>query len=505
MYRDSLNNLLKMFPYFFNKEPSSNFYKSQSITNNQFKDLYQSLFEVLESFHILKRCLIWKVQNEAYNYFIHFVVNCPSIKSVDCYKNDELIYSEEYSYEDNVDSFVYIYDSLNDNNETTNSVNNFESISEENVIPDAKFRIVVETYDEKILEKGFPENDKIENNIFDHDLSLDRIGKLVNIPRKKYVTVDIDDYPNTEPPFNNSLTEDDYHYMTRIINYNLLFWTTPLPVLEIWKLYGIKAEMVNRDKYLLKMFDIFRHPHNDEGEVLPWKPQIWEHKDKFCNYDNDLGEFFFVSANTISPMKNTDIIFTFDFLNSLAQKLPNDNYKIDIKLNETSLKSNYQESAFKINSSSLDESNSNIFEFTVYKNEVEFAYETIIVTVRGCNNADYYVSPGGDDSNDGRSLQTSFASISKAISCVQGSDNLIAIANGEYEIIDIINVPESCNILGCGEVTITSANSKFFRIPVNSSLNLQDITLQYDNSNFDCDNTVFINKNGNNQPVYVCI
>ena len=53
---------MDMFPYFFDKSPSSNFYKSQSVTNNQFKNLYQALFNVKESFHLEKRCLIWKEQ-----------------------------------------------------------------------------------------------------------------------------------------------------------------------------------------------------------------------------------------------------------------------------------------------------------------------------------------------------------------------------------------------------------------------------------------------------------
>ena len=70
MPKDSLKRLLDMFPYFFNKESTSNFYKSQSVTNNRFQDIYQSLFDVYESFHLQKRCYIWKEQNAAYNYVI---------------------------------------------------------------------------------------------------------------------------------------------------------------------------------------------------------------------------------------------------------------------------------------------------------------------------------------------------------------------------------------------------------------------------------------------------
>ena len=111
----------------------------------------------------------------------------------------------------------------------------------------------METYNEYTIEKGFPENDEILGDIYDHDTSLDEIGALNNIPRKTYITTD--DYAHTEPPYNNRLTEDDYHYMNRILNYNLKLHNTPLPVLEIWKLYGIFSDMVNREQYLLKMFD----------------------------------------------------------------------------------------------------------------------------------------------------------------------------------------------------------------------------------------------------------
>ena len=57
---NSLNSLLKMFPYFFDKRETSNFYKSQKVTNNLFKKIYNDLKEVYESTKLDKKILIWK-------------------------------------------------------------------------------------------------------------------------------------------------------------------------------------------------------------------------------------------------------------------------------------------------------------------------------------------------------------------------------------------------------------------------------------------------------------
>ena len=80
--KDSLKNLLDMFPYFFKKDEDSNFYKSQKVTNNRLREVYQSLFDTAESFRLSKRCLVWKEQSEAYEYQINFVANFPFLKNV---------------------------------------------------------------------------------------------------------------------------------------------------------------------------------------------------------------------------------------------------------------------------------------------------------------------------------------------------------------------------------------------------------------------------------------
>ena len=506
-----INELMDMFPYFFNKEETSNFFKSQSVTNNQLLKIYESLMILKDSLRLDKNCLIWKEQEQPYDYTINFLVNYPCLKSVKCYKNDTLIYMEEYLEEDKINSFLYSYNSDEDNNISLEDVeDNEEEIQEEDIpiIPEDTFHIIAESYDEIIITKGFPENDTLLGNMYDHNISLDEIGALNNIPRKTYK--ETDDYANTEPTYNNRLTEDDYHYMNRIIEYNLRLHNTSLPVLEIWKLYGIFADMVNREEYLLKMFDERMHPYDEEtGLVGEWTPQPWEHKDKLCDLTPDLGRFFFVSANTLLPVKNQSVIFNFRYLNMLAETLPGD-YNVTITLlgeEDTVIVENYTGGQYTVSNELLSDDEPNVFKFEAFEGMDIFATEEVTVNVRGCNTADWYVNPlTGDDTNDGETINTPFQTINKALSVVDGERNLIVLTSGTYTITSPLNVQTSSTVLGCGNAIIENTTSyKFFRVYQNQRLNLQDLSLTHDTSSERVDNTNWINNNKNNNPIYVVI
>ena len=502
MVKDSLKTLLNSFPWFFNKSEDSNFYKSQEVSNRRLQDLYQSLFEVYNSFHLGKKCLIWKDQSEPYNYQINFVANFPHLKTVTCLKNDAVIYSEHYEYEDNVDSFLYIYDSLLDNDTSDDNVEESETETQEiPIIPQDTFKIIIETYEEYIITKGFPENDEEQGNEFDHDISLDEIGAQNNIPRKTYKITD--DYENTEPAYNDRLSEDDYHYMNRIINYVLRIHNTPLPVLEIWKEYGIFSDMINREQYLFKMFDEKVHPDPD------WVPMPWEHKDTLCNLLQDLGRFFFVSANTLLPVKNQSVIFNFRYLNSLAETLTGD-YNVTITLlgeeEDTVIVENYNGGQYTVTNDMISDEDPNVFKFEAYEGLNLFATEELTVTVRGCTTADWYVSPNGDDTNDGETINTPFKTIGKALSVVDGERNLIVLTSGTYTINEALPVSPSSTVLGCGNVTIENTTDfKFFKVSQNNRLNLQGITLKHDTSLEIVENSNWINNNKTPNQLYVII
>ena len=466
MTRDSLQDLLELFPDFFDKSEVSNFYMSQSVTNNQFKNLGQSLFDIVESIDLRKKCFIWKEQLVPYDYRIYFCANYPHIKNVKCYKNDEMICIEDYTYEENKETFHYIYDSTNETNTLLeNSTENTNPL----IIPDDTFKIIIETYDEILIEKGFPENDEIQGNEYDHDISLDEIGAQNNIPRKKYAPTS--DYQNTEPPYNNCLSEDDYHYMNRIIKYNLRLHTTPLPVLELWKIYGITANMINRESSLFKMFDENRHEPD-------WTPSPWEHKDQLCTPIANLGKFLLVSANTTLPHKNQVIRFTFRYLNMYAEPLTT-NATVSIYLNNTLLEENYNYDTYSINSSQL-EGGVNIFKFVASDDDGIFSTQEMSFRVIGCDDANWYVSDNGDDTNDGKTPQTSFATIQKAANMVESEENFIVV-RGTHTINTPVKIKNNCTILGCNNATIENTTcANFFEVPVNKKLEISDLTLNYD-------------------------
>jgi len=503
--KDSLKSLLGMFPYFFKKDENSNFYKSQNITNNLLKDVYQALFDTGESFRLGKRVLVWKEQSEAYNYTIHFVANFPYLKTVTLYKNDTVIYTESFDYDDNVDSFNYSY--------THSTLDDIVGNETPEIIPQDKFKIIAETYEEHCIKKGFPENDTIQGNEFDHDESLDEIGALHDIPRKQYIIVDEDLYPTTEPPYNDRLTEDDYHYMNRIIGYLYRLHTEPLPVAEIWKLYGIESKMENRQKLLLKVFDMNRHPNfydpnsdgdgwysgtydEETGEIIPWQPKQWEHLDQFCDDRSLLGKYFFVKTSTRIPTKNQPVTLYFSFLNSLAEPLTGD-FLVDIYLGETAIVTNCNTDTYILTADNIPQEETSTFTVIGKTSTGEIiGTEHITITVRGCTNADFYVSTNGSDDNDGRTSLTPFATIQKAVDKANGNQNLIAVITGDYTLTEPITINRSCSILGCTEVEIDNDHSNvFFRVPADTTLSLQDITLIYEENSAEITNMVVTNNN----------
>lgn len=591
MVKHSLKKLLSMFPWFFDKSVTSNFYKSQDVTNKRFQDLYQSYVDIYESFNLNKKCLIWKEQEHEFDYIIHFIANYPNLKSVKCYKNDELIYMESFNEWDEQDSFQYSYifnhvsipnyglnvfkcttcneiyfsidspdtcencnessfeklniyhcESCNEiyfDNELENCLscnahdlqilyvykcescneiyfsneelttcpycgvlyNNISGIGNGEVntnvpvIPTDSFRIKVETYDEYVFEKGFPENDVAVGDIYDHDESLDTMGALNNIPRKEYILVDESKYHKTEPPFNNRLSEDDYHYMNRILEYNLRLHDTPLPVLEIWKLYGLSAVMLNRERLLLKMFDETLHDFDYETDhVLDWNPEPWEHKDGFCECVEDFGKYFFVISSTNFPKKFKPVTFNFKLIDSLNRIL-DEHYTIDIYLNDESLELNVSEKSYTVNASQLEDTN--VFRFIAKDNENNIIGDiTLTIEVQGCKNADFYVNSNGNDDNPG-TINEPFLTLNKALTNVTNTKNLIVI-QGDIQLESTCIVNHDCTILGCENASINNETSnKFFKLNNNISLSIFDLGLNGKDSNTYIQASDFYNRNVN--------
>lgn len=517
MSHDSLKNLLNEFPYFFDKSPESNFYKTHEVFNNRFKEVYQSLFDVYESFKLEKRLFIWKEQFEPYVYTINFVCNFPNLKSVKIFKNGLLIYSEEFELGENNNRFYYSYHHDTRFDIVDVIIDEYgEEISTEiepDIIPQDEFLFEVETYDEYLIRKGFPENDNVLGDDFDHDISLDEIGFLNNCPRKEYIkTIN---YENTEPQFNDRLSEDDYHYMKRMLHYLMLMQEAPLPVAEIWKLYGIDATMLNRERLLLKMFDIKKHEHyyddrKDENGIYiqkgdrlfvgNWNPERNDHKDGFSKECNKSETFFYVSPSNVNPKKFSRISFTFKFLDLFAEPVDLDNFTIEIYL-DGNLLTETSESIYYVETEELNEVEPNVFKFIAYNSINQVIGEReIIINVKGCNDGDFYVTSNGNDLNDG-SKEHPFATLGKAISKLSSSENLIIIGgNVVLDDLHVVDIP--CTIMGCNNGTLISYrnDNRFLNVAKDNNVTLTDLNLShnYAISYFKSENFENNNKSYNN-------
>ena len=509
--KDSLKNLIKMYPYFFNKDSSSNFYKSQWVTNQRLKDVYQALFELVESFKLDKRCLVWREQTSPYVYCINFVCNFPDLKTVTLYKNDDVIYSTSYSYESHTSNFNYSYED--------NTVNGFVGDNPP-IIPIDNFKIIAETWDEYLIEKGYPENDVSQGNVYDHDNSLDEIGALNNIPRKEYLIVGAELYPSTEPPFNNRASEDDYHYIQRMLEYNLRLHTDPPVLLELWKLYGIEATMENRESKLIKFFDMNAHPNfkdpnadgdkwfsgtlEEDGTITSWTPKPWEHKDKFCDYSQYQGLYFFIQCSTNNPTRRQIVELTFFLVNGHGEFITDDSYLFDIYLDDELIKRNHNEWSFEIPPSYLSDVDETTITVECRTPEGLVGTAKIELRIRGCADADFFVNiDDGSDSNNGRTPDTAFKTIQKACSSCIGTNDLIAICGGEYTITSAIDIVKTCTLMACSETTIeNTTDNRFFRISTGKELSIQDLNLEYNGESNNIADGKFINNNSE-ETIYV--
>lgn len=538
MVYNSIKSLLKEYPSFLDKRESSNFTKTRKIWNNRMMELNNDLFQVYLDSKIRKHILIWKTQEKKYDYIINFHVSIPGLKKVTCYKNNNEIYSEEYTYED--EQYLFEYSHHDSTPEVTNDdgsqfdpeydpfsddPEHIANIPDERlIIPDDKYSIKVETYSEYTLFKGFPENDEPAGDIFDHDSSLDDFGELMEIPRKNYFYDDATDYSLTEPKYNDKLTEDDYHYMNRILYYAEHIQDTPLPLLELWKLFGddIDASMTNRKDLLCKMFSKAKHTPSGGVYSDDWVPEAWEHKDGMtCPREDPI--YFFASVNDASPVYGRKLKFTFKFYNSLVE--PNTDYNfIRVYLNgeeffytpdgggdPTSLITDYE---WIISTKSFDESVYNLrFQFRAYtsledyNDDVDYIEsEEIPVIIKGCGNADYYVNyTTGSDSNNG-TKDAPFKTLEYAVSKVETDKNVIVLQKGTHIINSVIDITSDTSILSCSESVIKSLKScDIFYIYQDHALDLVNVGLKYKCCSLFAEDEKFINNNTKNEKFRVTI
>lgn len=545
MVYKSFDKLLDKFPYFLNKNKDSNFSKSETVFNEEFKRIYNTLYDAYLASKLDKHILLWKVQEAPFEYDMCFHVSLPDLKSVTVTRHymemvvqeivgddgtvqemetfeekHEDIYTETYEYNEHINKFEYL-----------------ESMTSETVIPTDKYTISVETWNEYTAVKGFPENSTIQGNEYDHDISLDHFGNILKFPRRTYNIVEPGDYPNTVPAYDNQQTEDDYHYLQRLLYYTSHLQDTPLPVLEIFKLFSITdAQLLNRSRLICRMIDTSKHLENGVYN-RGWIPQRWEHKDRWCEgLSDDL--FLFANVNNNNLLEGQKFNFTFKILNSKGEEVYNNNtyntisetiieesekpyiivpYKnnklfkegLFLNSNETwSLKTediNHMDSTFifKCFKTIEDAQKDTTPDLIIHENDL--TSEEIYITVKGCNSADWYVdAENGNDTNNGNSKTTAFKTLKQALSHVEGEKNIISLLNGTYNLTPE-NITENTTITSCQEYnpTITCSDPTFFRIYQNASLTLKNIRLNYKCCDLYSKFTVFKNENNVNYPLNV--
>lgn len=541
----SFESLLSKFPYFLNKNWDSNFSKSERVFNTEFKKVYNNLYDVYLASKLRKHVLIWKEQNSGYNYDMYFAVSFPNLKSVCITEHYMELVSQEVVLDD---GSIKINESMQEISkdiytETFNYddfVNHFEylhSNTSQTIIPTEKYTITIETWDEYTTTKGFPENPIIVGDEYDHDYSLDAFGEYFRCPRRTYKEVKTSQYPDTIPAYDNQVTEDDYHYMQRLLYYATHLNDTPLSVLEIFKLFSITdAQLLNRSRLICRMTDTSKHMENGVYN-RGWIPQRWEHKDRWCEgLSDDL--FLFANVNNNNLLEGQKFNFTFKILNSKGKEVYNNNtyntisetiieepekpyiivpYKnnklfkegLFLNSNETwSLKTediNNMDSTFifKCFKTIEDAQKDTTPDIIIHENDL--ASEEIYITVKGCNSADWYVdAENGNDTNNGNSKTTAFKTLKQALSHVEGEKNIISLLNGTYNLTPE-NITENTTITSCPEYNpiITCSDPTFFRVYQNASLTLKNIQLNYKCCDLYSKFTVFKNENNVNYPLNV--
>ena len=543
--RNSLKKLLDEYPYFITKKKDSNQYKSEWVFNERFRDLYLQVYETYLSTKLNKHILINKEQYEDHYYTLNFYIKLKNLKSVRIYRDDEyspmLLQEAHFTEESETDHYEY----------------NYVDFSDE-VIPSDKFYVEVETWDEYRFLRGYPQIDSEDaDDKYCIDYSLDEIGSLLDFKRLYFTPTD--QYTSTYPPYNIDLVENDYLYMNRLLYYIQGMYDTPLPLLRLYQLYNIRpaksindegSRLVNREEILCKMIvapstrgnepeegyynleDV--HYHLDEtGKYNElWAPTIWEHKDIMCTGE-ELEFFFFVDVDNAMPVQGNDFQFLFEILNDkfrlddtewsilpFVKKTGEEDYTglpshtglstSPLVFNTVDIDNGLATFIFKaFKSEELLERY--ILEHTNSEGKVTFVDDNnltsdeIAIDVAGCNNADWFVSTNGDDSNPGTSREYPFRTIEKAVSVCNGRNNTIGILQGNYTLLDTVKIITNTNIIGCGDVTIECDKPYYFAIYNDTRLNISEVTLKFMEYSSHISQANFINKSKTSNPLYTTL
>lgn len=471
---DFIEDYMGSYPQFMRTDEGSNNRRHHSVTGKYLKDGKQVLSNLKWDKELIKPIQIYKEQLEAKKYSIKFKVNVP-IEEITFMEYDPILESEhEIEITDPPINGVYTY-----------------STSCDSIIPNKKYSCIVKTPNDEKWAHGIPENSTKQNNIYDHDESLDQIGRLLNISRQTFKKVEPKDYHTTKPPYNNQQIESDYDYSMRLYEFCKNMASTALPLLYLKAWLNIDGKLVNREKYLCKMAP------GDMYGILPLNdnPLSFEHRDQLCQNQGSDEIIFLYDVNTYNPLNDTLLEFKFKFKDSLWNELPIKGAIIPYvngKNNELGIITNTLK--WSIPSKSLGDSNY-LVRFKYFKTE-SLAKEELLNTkglfydsgiytddelfvIVNYGTANKYVSLSGKDTNNG-TLSFPYRTIEYGVSKLLNNETL-GIADGDYNE-NSITVTNDINILSNPELHSTKypiiSNNKnriYFEIKASNKLLIDNV------------------------------
>lgn len=505
----SLKDLLNQFPYFLTRKPDSNFVKIVSnINDGGFYPVYQAISDLYYSTCLFKPVMIHKeplkrggkyvVGNTIY---FESVLYNDYIESVIIRKNDKIIYTKLYELSDEATHFEYSLEDLNDNPTDTE-----------------KYTLTVNTFNELTYSKGYPENDTVENNIYDHDYSIDKLGKLLNVPRLNLTPpTDTSLFYKTYPSYFKYNTEFDYEYLNRIIEYVTNYWTTPLPLLELQKRFRTTGTSIkNRDHILCKMGHYFKYDEQGEpiyseggtGSILPVA-----NEDLYCLCDYNtlfpvIGSYFILLCNAYTNvLKRRTGYFNiyvsvdgghFEFIKQLENvesETAYTYYQITDKQDFYIIVKYYR---------TKDLADTDKARKSLVIDEFDVVSRTFKITPRDYTDGDIYVAPDGDDTNPG-TMDRPFLTVEHAFNVASEGDMVVLLKEKDkqttrpvFNINYPLSVPNSLFLVGEDSeyppIINTTNSGVIFLLGSNCDITCLNVTYHYGDKSYDSVIDVFENK-----------
>ena len=229
---NALDDILNEYPEIFDKRVGSNHYNYHSVIGEVLDLFSRDQLLVQLAGNLDRPFKIWKQQGIPYNYQINYQINLPNLQEVQLYLQG--------------DSPTLIQDSGILPEGTTNYEGNYNT-SSSSIIPTEQYYITVTDTNGNVFQKGIPENDISQGDIYDHDNALDVFGLKWGIPRRTYnTTINPTEYGNTVPPFFINETEADYDYEQRIWQFIDNYKNLPLALTEIEKDLSFSPRLTGR-------------------------------------------------------------------------------------------------------------------------------------------------------------------------------------------------------------------------------------------------------------------